>query len=130
MAARAQLADLDFEAAGRVRGLLAPALAGDAANKAYVDAAVAGGNAIQVTVNFGASFTDEAVSVLTGLTWVTLTTVLVPFVLTPVGTDPDEMRLLGIRVEISDIVDGVGFTVTLHTEQEAKGSYTVNIIGI
>lgn len=131
MAVKSVDTDLQFNNAGRVRGLLSPALPGDAATKAYVDASGGGGGgyATQVTVDFGASFTDSASEVVTGLTWVSPSTVLVAQVPTPSGVDPDEMRLLGIRAEISDIVDGDGFTVTLHTEQEARGSYTVNIIG-
>ena len=50
-------------------------------------------------------------------------------VLTPSGTDPDEMYLLGMRVEISDIVAGDGFTVTVYSEAEASGTYTVMVVG-
>jgi hypothetical protein len=39
------------------------------------------------------------------------------------------MYLLGMRVEISDIVAGTGFTVTVYSEAEASGSYTVLLIG-
>jgi hypothetical protein len=50
--------------------------------------------------------------------------------LTPAGVDPDEMYLLGIRAEISDIVAGDGFTVTLYSESEAKGIYSVMCLGV
>ena len=43
MASSPQLADLDFGGNARVKGLPSPTDAGDAANKAYVDAAVASG---------------------------------------------------------------------------------------
>lgn len=89
-----------------------------------------GANALQVAVDFGASFTDRAYSVVTGLAWVGPSTVLVAQIITPAGTDPDEMTMLKIKAEISDIVAGVGLTLTLHTEHEARGPYTVNIIGI
>lgn len=130
MASRPQKVDLDFESSAKITGLQTPTAPSDAATKAYVDAASGGGNLLQATLNFGASFTDKAVVVLTGLPWVTLSSVIVAQVVTPVGVDADEMRLLNMRVDISDLVAGVGFTVTLTTEQEAKGSYTVNIIGV
>jgi hypothetical protein len=86
-------------------------------------------NSVTVTVNFGAGWTDKAQTVVTGLGWVTLATELVGQVITPSGVDPDEMFLLGMRVEISDIVAGTGFTVTVYSEAEATGSYSVSIIG-
>jgi hypothetical protein len=89
-----------------------------------------GGNSVTVTVDFGASFTDKAQTVVTGQAWVAAGTELVGNVFTPAGTDPDEMYLLGMRVEISDIVAGVGFTVTVYSETEAKGTYNVHVIGV
>ncbi len=83
----------------------------------------------RVTVDFGAGWSDKAQTVVTGQTWVTANSELTAQVLTPSGTDPDEMYLLGMRVEISDIVAGTGFTVTVYSEAEASGSYTVLVIG-
>lgn len=89
-----------------------------------------GGNAVAVSVNFGAAFTDSATTVVTGQAWVQADSKIVGQVLTPSGTDPDELRLLDMRVVISDIVAGDGFTVTVYCEAEAKGTYTVACIGV
>jgi hypothetical protein len=85
---------------------------------------------VTASVNFGASFTDKAFFVVTGQTWVTSSSVIAANVLTPSGTDPDEMYLLDIKPVISDIVNGDGFTVTLYSEPEAKGTYSVMCMGI
>ena len=82
---------------------------------------------VNVTLNFGATFTDKATATVTGESWVGSN--VVASVLTPAGTDPDEMYLLGLRPYISNIVAGDGFTVTLYSETEAKGSYTVSCVG-
>ncbi len=86
-------------------------------------------HSIRVTVDFGAGWSDKAQTVVTGQTWVTANSECTAQVLTPSGTDPDEMYLLGLRVEISDIVAGDGFTITVYSEAEASGSYTVLLIG-
>jgi hypothetical protein len=86
--------------------------------------------AVAATLAFGASFTDKAQTVVTGQTWVTAASKIIPQVLTPAGTDPDEMSLLNFRVHISDLVVGTGWTVTLYSEALARGDYTVNCIGI
>lgn len=88
------------------------------------------GNAVNVVCDFGASFTDKAQTVVTGEAWVTGTSVLNAEVLTNSGTDPDEMFLLGIRAVVSDIVPGDGFTITLYSEAEARGTYTVMVSGV
>ena len=95
-------------------------------------ATVAGGsgNAVSVVCDFGASFTDKAQTIVTGEAWVTGTSVLNAEVLTNSGTDPDEMYLLGIRAVVSDIVPGDGFTITLYSEAEARGTYTVMVSGV
>lgn len=90
----------------------------------------ASGNAVSVSVDFGASFTDKAQTVVTGEAWVTPTSKITAQVLTPAGTDPDEMYLLDIKVVISDIVNGVGFTVTLYSRPEAKGVFSVMCLGV
>ena len=83
----------------------------------------------RVTADFGAGWSDKAQTVVTGQTWVTANSELAAQVLTPSGTDPDEMYLLGMRVEISDIVAGTGFTVTVYSEAEASGTYSVMVTG-
>jgi hypothetical protein len=88
------------------------------------------GNAVAASLAFGATFTDKAQTVLTGLTWVAADSKIVPSVLTPSGVDPDEMYLLDFRPYISNLVAGVGFTVTLYSQPRARGTYTVNCIGV
>lgn len=89
-----------------------------------------GGNSVTVTCDFGASFTDKAQTVVTGQTWVTANSEIVAHVKTPSGVDPDEVRLLDMRPVISDLVAGTGFTVTLYSEPEAKGTYSVMCVGV
>lgn len=89
-----------------------------------------GVNKVRVTCSFGASFTDKAQTVVTGLTWVDKTTsCLSALVITPDGDDPDEMYLLDFQPVISDIVSGTGFTVTLYSQPEARGDYEVLCLG-
>jgi hypothetical protein len=89
-----------------------------------------GGNSVSATLSFGTGFTDKAQTVVTGQSWVTLTSNIVPQVLTPIGTDPDEVMLLDLKPVISDLVAGTGFTVTLYSEPEARNDYTVMCIGV
>jgi hypothetical protein len=89
-----------------------------------------GGNSVTVACDFGASFTDKAQTVVTGQAWVTANSEIVAQALTPSGTDPDEMRLLEFEPVISDLVAGDGFTVTLYSEPEAKGTYSVMCMGV
>ena len=84
---------------------------------------------LSVSVDFGAGWSDKAQTVVTGQSWVTANSEFTAQVLTPTGSDPDEMYLLGMRVEISNIVAGTGFTVTVYSEAEASGTYTVMVIG-
>jgi len=87
-------------------------------------------NSVTVTCDFGESFTDKAKTVVTGQAWVTADSEIVASVLTPANVDPDEMYLLDIKPVISDLVAGVGFTVTLYSQPEAAGDYDVMCIGI
>lgn len=89
-----------------------------------------GGNSVRVSVAFGGSFTDKAQTVVTGESWVTVNSNLSGIVLVPTGTDPDEFYLLNFKVVISDLVAGDGFTVTVYSEPEAKGTYEVMVIGV
>lgn len=84
-------------------------------------------NKVISTLAFGSSFTDTAQTVVTGQTWVTTSSAIVGHVL---SDNLDEQKLIDFKVIISDIVDGVGFTITLFTEQEAKGNYSVMCLGI
>lgn len=88
------------------------------------------GNSVTVACDFGASFSDKAQTVVTGQAWVAADSEIVASVRTPASVDPDEMYLLDIKPVISDLVAGVGFTVTLYSQPEATGSYDVMCIGI
>ena len=94
------------------------------------DLVVSGGNAVAVTVAFGGGFTDKAQTVVTGQAWVEAGSNIVASVLCPAAVDPDEMYLLDLRPTVSDLVAGVGFTVTVYSEPQASGDYTVNCIGV
>lgn len=85
---------------------------------------------VSATLNFGASFTDKATATVTGQSWVTANSVIVAQVKTPSGVDPDELYLLDFRPVVSDLVAGVGFTVTLYSQPEARGTYTVMCEGV
>lgn len=102
----------------------------DPANTLTVAASGGGGNSVSVTCDFGASFTDKAQTVVTGQAWVASDSEIVAQVKTPSGVDPDEVRLLDLRPVISDLVAGDGFTVTLYSEPEAKGTYDVMCVGV
>jgi hypothetical protein len=84
---------------------------------------------VTVSPSFGATFSNKAQVVVTGQTWVTAGSKIIAQVVALSGTDPDEIFLLGFRTVISDLVAGVGFTLTLYSEPQARGSYTVNCIG-
>lgn len=89
-----------------------------------------GGNSVTAVLDFGASFTDKAQTVVNGQAWVTAASEIVTQVKTPAGVDPDELRLLDFAPVISDIVVGTGFTVTLYSEPEARGAYDVMCVGV
>jgi hypothetical protein len=84
---------------------------------------------VSTVVDFGSGFTDKAQAVVTGQAWVTAATEFSTLVLTPTSADPDEMYLLDMRAEISSIVPGTGYTVTVYSAAEATGQYTVTVIG-
>ena len=88
------------------------------------------GNSVTVGCDFGESYADKAQTVVTGEAWVTADSEIVAMVRTPASVDPDEMYLLDIKPVISDLVAGVGFTVTLYSQPEATGEYDVMCIGI
>jgi len=100
-------------------------------NSVQTTAATGGsGNSVTVDVDFGGTFTDKAQVVVTGQSWVTTSSEIVCHVLCPTTSDPDEMYLLNIKPVISSLVDSTGFTLTLYSEQEAKGIYKVMCIGV
>ncbi len=86
-------------------------------------------NSLTVEVDFGETFTDKVVVVVTGQTWVTATSEILAHLMTPAGVDPDELRLLDLKPIISARVVGVGFTLTVFSENEARGTYDFSVIG-
>jgi hypothetical protein len=88
------------------------------------------GNSVTVACDFGASFTDKAQTVVVGQAWVAAGSEIVVSLRTPTGVDPDEIRLLDIKPVISDLVAGVGFTLTAYSDPEAKGSYDFMCVGV
>lgn len=100
-------------------------------NSVQTTAATGGsGNSVTIDVDFGSSFTDKAQVDVTGQSWVTTSSEIVCQVLCPTGSDPDELYVLNIKPVISSLIDSTGFTLTLYTEQEAKGIYKVMCIGV
>lgn len=87
-------------------------------------------NSVTVTVDFGASFTDKASLVVTGQTWVTTASEIVVSSKVPAGVDPDELYLVDFRWYVSDLVAGTGFTLTVYSSPEARGTYDFMCIGI
>jgi hypothetical protein len=95
-----------------------------------IDVSVGGGNSTTQTVDFGSLFTDKAQVVVTGQSWVTTTSEIIAQIKTPSGVDADEIRLFEFNVIISDLVNGVGFTITVYSEPEATGTYEIMCIGV
>ncbi len=88
------------------------------------------GNSVTVSCNFGEGFTFKAQTVVTGQAWVAADSEIVVSPLTPAGVDPDEMYLLDIKPVVSDLVAGVGFTLTAYSQPEAQGEYDFMCVGV
>lgn len=88
------------------------------------------GRRVVVVVDFGATFTDRADTVVTGLSWLTSDHVLTPVVRPAPGVDVDEIRLLDLRPTITDVVPSVGFTLVVTSTPEARGQYTFLVAGV
>lgn len=88
------------------------------------------GRRVVVVVDFGATFTDRADTVVTGLSWLTSDHVLTPVIRPASGVDVDEIRLLDLRPTITDVVPGVGFTLVVTSTPEARGQYTFLVAGV
>lgn len=86
-------------------------------------------NSVTAEVDFGATFADKAQIVVTGQAWVTANSNIVANILCPSGTDPDELYLIDFKTVVSNLVPGVGFTVTVYTTPQAKGAYEVMCLG-
>ncbi len=87
----------------------------------------AGVGSVVATVDFGATFTDKASATVTGQTWVESGSSIVAQVLCT--SDPDEHYLLNFKTVVSDVIAGTGFTVTVYSTPEAKGTYDVMCVG-
>jgi hypothetical protein len=83
-----------------------------------------------IAVNFGATYTDKKVVVLTGKTWVTATSSIIPQIKTPTGMDTDEMYLYKFRAEISNLVVGVGYTLTVYSETTYSGTINAMVLSL
>lgn len=88
------------------------------------------GRRVVVVVDFGATFTDRADTVVTGLSWLTTDHVLTPVIRPGPGVDVDEIRLLDLRPTITEVVAGVGFTLVVTSTPEASGQYTFLVAGV
>lgn len=82
---------------------------------------------VDVVLDFGASFSDRAQTVVTGETWVSSSSALW---VSQISGNVDESILLDMKFYTSDIVDGVGFTLSGYSQPEAKGTYTITVIGL
>jgi hypothetical protein len=92
-------------------------------------AAAGGGNAVEVTVDFGASFTHFAETVVTGQAWVTGTSVIVATPRAAAG-EVEETVLFQFSPTVSARSAGVGFTLSVYAPIEAKGTYTFACVGV
>jgi hypothetical protein len=92
-------------------------------------AATGGGNGVEVTVSFGASFTEYASTVVTGQAWVTGTSKIV-VTASSTAAEAQDALLHGFRFAVTDLVVGNGFTLHVHAPVEAKGDYTFFCIGV
>jgi len=99
------------------------------ANTSVSTATTGSANSVVVSVDFGSSFTHWAQTVVTGETWVVAKSRIT---VTPLGTvagDEVEIPLLSFQPVISDIVVGDGFTLSVYTPVEAKGTYSFSCVG-
>ena len=94
-----------------------------------IAAASGGGNSVTVTVNFGATFTHFAQTVVTGQAWVEAGSEVTATPLASAGA-AEETALMAFSTVVSDLVVGDGFTLSVYTPTEAKGNYTFSCIGV
>lgn len=87
------------------------------------------GNAVDVTVDFGASFSHYATATVTGQTWVTGTSKIVATV-KAAANKAMETAIFQFAATVSDLVVGTGFTLSVFTPVRAKGTYTFSCVGV
>jgi len=100
------------------------------ANTIAPAAASSGGNAVYVTVDFGANFTHYATATVVGEAWVTATSKIVVTPLATVAGEEVEIPILSFQTTISDLVALTGFTLNVYTPIEAKGTYQFSCVGV
>jgi hypothetical protein len=121
----------DIVAAQLVEGSNITLTYNDAAGTLTIDAAGGGSvGSVTSTVDFGSTFTDSAQVVVTGQSWVTLSSKISTQVLCGVGVDPLEIALLDFKIVVSDLVAGVGFTLTAYSMPQARGTYSIMCVGV
>ena len=89
--------------------------------------AVAG--TVAVSVDFGSAFTHFAQTVVTGETWVATSSSILATPLAAAG-QVEETALMSFQPVVSDLVAGTGFTLSVYTPVEAKGTYTFTCVGV
>lgn len=88
-----------------------------------------GGNGVVATVDFGSSFTSYATVTVVGQTWVAAGSKITVTPKADTGTEV-EVALMAFSCVVSDLVAGVGFTLNVFTDVEAKGTYTFSCVGV
>lgn len=88
-----------------------------------------GGNSVTVTVDFGASFSHFAQTVVTGQAWVASGSEIVATPLAATGEDV-ETALFQFSASVGTLVVGTGFTLSVYSPIEAKGTYTFSCLGV
>jgi hypothetical protein len=109
----------------------------DAATKTYVDGKGGGANTVQVLVDFGFATGlegDHAATVVTGLSWVTATSIIAcsPAGIATADHDPDDVWVERIQASVTALIAGIGFTVVATAANESGntwGKYLINCVG-
>lgn len=86
-------------------------------------------NAVEVVVDFGSSFTHFAETVVTGETWVTVNSKIAVTPIAATGATV-ETALLSFHPVVHTLVAGTGFTLSVYTPIEAKGTYSFSCVGV
>jgi len=107
--------------------------ASGAAEGCWTPSAGGGGNFVSVDVDFTATTSDMASTVVTGATWVTATSKIIcsPTLLATAsrGEGAEDVLLEGIEAAIHSRVAGTGFTLTAHAPSGANGIFTFHCTG-
>lgn len=84
-----------------------------------------------VTVDFGATATHDASTVVTGQTWVSTDSVIVASAFSTTTDHPDAVEALLEQIDysVSALVAGDGFTLKAHAPNRTTGQYKVACVG-